>query len=173
MPDATPIKRQWTLLRSLSSRQYGLTVREMAAEAGVNAKTIRRDLDLFRAIGVVLEETTGDFGLKRWKIRSWSQPPLCFTFDEALALYLGRQFLEPLAGTLLWDAAQSAFRKIRASLSERALDYLAGLGGAFHLTTVGVSDYSRKGELIDALTQAIESATEPARRPSWLSTRLP
>src|SRR3954470_14442046 len=85
MPDATPIKRQWTLLRSLSSRQYGLTVREMAAEAGVNAKTIRRDLDLFREIGVVLEETTGDFALKRWKIRSWTQPPLCFPLDEALA----------------------------------------------------------------------------------------
>jgi predicted DNA-binding transcriptional regulator YafY len=158
MPDATPIKRQWTLLRSLSSRQYGLTVREMAAEAGVNDKTIRRDLELFRAIGVPLEETAGDFGRKRWRIKSWNQPPLCFGFDEALALYLGRQFLEPLAGTLFWDAAQRAFRKIRASLGERALEYLTRHGGSFHLTTVGFSDYARKGDLIDALTMAIEDS---------------
>jgi proteasome accessory factor B len=148
----------------------------MAAEAGVNDKTIRRDLDLFRAIGVELDETTGDFGRKRWRIKSWNQPPLCFSFDEALALYLGRQFLEPLAGTLFWDAAQRAFRKIRASLGERALDYLARLNGSFHLTTVGFSDYARKGDLIDALTMAIEEsraahlnyqsdrATEPAFR---------
>src|SRR3954449_3293669 len=73
MPDETPIKRQWTLLRSLSSRQYGLTVREMAADAGVNEKTIRRDLDLFRSVGVELDETAGDFGRKRWRIRSWDQ----------------------------------------------------------------------------------------------------
>src|SRR3954453_8162842 len=106
MPDETPIKRQWTLLRSLSSRQYGLTVREMAAEAGVNDKTIRRDLDLFRAIGVKLEEEAGDFGRNRWRMESLGHPPLCFSFDEALALSPGRQSLEPLAGTLFWDAAQ-------------------------------------------------------------------
>src|SRR5258708_40144714 len=104
MPDETPIKRQWTLLRSLSSRQYGLTVREMAAEADVNEKTIRRDLDLFRSIGVELDETTGDFGRKRWRIKSWAQPPLCFSFREPLAPSLGRHFLEPLAGAPSWAA---------------------------------------------------------------------
>ena len=104
------------------------------------------------------------------------QPPLSFRYDEALALYLGRKFLEPLAGTLFWDAAQRAFQKIRPSLGKPALDYLARLTDVFHPTTVGASDYTSKAELIDTLMVAIEDckavhilyqsqrATEPAFR---------
>ncbi len=119
MHDRTPIHRQWLLLKSLSARRHGQTLREMAADAAVGTKTIRRDLDLFRDLGLPLEETTGAFGRKTWVMKSpCDQPPLSFRFDEALALYLSRRLLEPLAGTLFWDATQSAFRKIRASLGE-------------------------------------------------------
>jgi predicted DNA-binding transcriptional regulator YafY len=98
-----------------------LTIREMAADAGVGLQTIRRDLDLFRDLGFPLEEMTGEFGRKTWVMKTpCDQPPLSFRFDEALALYLSRRFLEPLAGTLFWEAAQSAFRKIRATLGEPA-----------------------------------------------------
>ena len=177
MHDRTPIHRQWLLLKSLSARRHGQTLREMAADAGVNTKTIRRDLDLFRDLGFPLEETTGAFGRKTWVMKSpCDQPPLSFRFDEALALYLSRRLLEPLAGTLFWDATQSAFRKIRASLGEPALAYAERMACFFHPTTVGVSDYSRKAKLLDELTVAIEEshaahllyqsdrATEPAFR---------
>ena len=69
--DKTSLRRQWSLLKSLSARHYGLTVREMAGEMGVSEKTIRRDLDVFREVGFPLEETVGDFGGKSWRI---SQP---------------------------------------------------------------------------------------------------
>ena len=177
MHDKTSLQRQWSLLKSLSARHYGITVREMAGEMGVSEKTIRRDLDVFRDVGFPLEETVGDFGRKRWRItHPGIQPPLSFRYDEALALYLGRKFLEPLAGTLFWDAAQRAFQKIRASLGKPALDYIARLTDVFHPTSVGVSDYTSKAELIDTLMVAIEDckavhilyqsqqATEPAFR---------
>ena len=73
-------------------------------------------------------------------------------------LYLSRRFLEPLAGTMFWDAAQSAFRKIRASLGEPALAYAERMSCFFHATRVGVSDYRLKAKLLDALTQAIEDS---------------
>ena len=59
-----PIYRQWLLLKALSTRRPGLTIREIAADAGVRTKSIRRDLELFRDLGFPLEETTGEFGAR-------------------------------------------------------------------------------------------------------------
>jgi proteasome accessory factor B len=168
-----------------------MTIREMAADMQVAAKTIRRDLDVFRSVGFPLDETTGEYNRKTWRIRASGQGhghghalPLSFRFDEALALYMGRRLLEPLAGTLFWDAAQGAFRKIRAALGEPALAYLERMSCFFHPTNVGYSDYSKKARLLDALTIAIEEAraahllyqsdraTEPAFRDVYPYTFL-
>jgi proteasome accessory factor B len=89
---------------------------------------------------------------------------------------LGRRLLDPLAGTLIWDAAQTAFRKIRTSLGQPALDYLECFRHFFHQTAFGSSSYVTKSEVIDDLTRACEEgkavhilyqsdrATEPAFR---------
>jgi predicted DNA-binding transcriptional regulator YafY len=81
---------------------------------------------------------------------------LAFTFDEALALYLGRRLLDPLAGTFFWQAAHRAFRKIRATLGTNAIDYIERLAPSIHQTTFGSSDYSSKAVEIDELMVAIE-----------------
>lgn len=157
MSDDSALVRQWRLLKALSSRHYGVTVREMAEEMKVTEKTIRRDLQTFQEVGFKLEETTGEHGRKLWRVKAHKdQPEMAFALDEALALYLGRRFLEPLAGTFFWEAAQSAFKKIRAGLGQSALDYLEQIAGRLNHRVVGVSDYSKKADLIDALMQGIE-----------------
>ncbi len=157
MPEDSSLRRQWILLTALNGRRYGMTLREMVAEANVTERTIRRDLDLFRSVGFPHEETVGDYGRKAWRMgRVGNQPPLSFSFDEAAALYLGRRMLEPLAGTLLWEAAQRAFTKIRATLGEGPLAYLERFREFFHCTARGVSDYTKKAELFDALVVARE-----------------
>ena len=133
----------------------------------VTEKTIRRDLQAFQEAGFPLEETVGDHGRKSWRVHTGNgHPELSFGFDEALALYLGRRFLEPLAGTMLWDAAQSAFKKIRACLGKTALDYLEKMAAHLHQTSVGAGDYSQKADQIDQLMQAIED-----RRATHISYR--
>jgi predicted DNA-binding transcriptional regulator YafY len=157
MPDHSPLVRQWILLRTLCGRSHGVTVKEMAAEMGVSEKTVRRDLDTFQRVGFPLTETIGDHGRKQWRIEAQQgQLGMFFTFDEAIAIYLGRQFLEPLAGTLFWEAAQRAFKKIRATLGPEALRYVDRFAVMFHQTAVGVSDYSKKADLIDELMVGIE-----------------
>jgi len=52
--------RQWILLRLLSARHHGASVKEMADEMGVSAKTIRRDLEAF--------QQQGSRWRKSWKI---------------------------------------------------------------------------------------------------------
>jgi predicted DNA-binding transcriptional regulator YafY len=177
MRDESALRRQWILLKSLSSHRYGLTVRAMAAEAGVGDKTIRRDLELFRSLGFPLEETVGEFGRKTWRIASTGNvPPLSLSIDEAVALHLARRLLDPLAGTPLGEASWQAIQKIRSLLPQTALDYLEKLAGFYHVADLAPADYSSRGELIDDLRTAIDDhravhilyqsdhATEPASR---------
>jgi predicted DNA-binding transcriptional regulator YafY len=157
MADQLPLVRQWVLLRTLCSRHYGVTIRDMVQELGVSEKTIRRDLETFQAAGFPLKETVGEFGRKTWHMDAGKgEPGLCFAYDEAIALYLGRRFLEPLAGTAFWEAAQTAFKKIRATLGKDALKYIDQFGTMFHQTMVGAGDYTKKADLIDELMVGIE-----------------
>ena len=56
MPEESPLVRQWILLRTLCSRHFGATVKEMSQEMGVSDKTIRRDLETFQKAGFPLED---------------------------------------------------------------------------------------------------------------------
>jgi predicted DNA-binding transcriptional regulator YafY len=180
MNDESPLIRQWILLRTLAARKYGATVKELAREAGVSIKTIRRDLETFQTAGFPLREVVGDFGRKKWHLES-AKPPadLNFTWDEAAALYLGRRLLDPLMGTMFWQAAREAFRKIQAVLEPVPREYLDKFATMFCQTMIGTHDYSKKADLIDSLMQAIEdsqavamtyqslAATEPVTYTVW------
>ncbi|MGA7698806.1 MAG: WYL domain-containing protein [Thermoguttaceae bacterium] len=157
MPRQSPLLRQWVLLKTLCARRQGATVQELAAEMSVGEKTIRRDIEAFQIVGFPVIETSGQFGRKSYRIApERNQPGMAFAFDEAIALYLGRRFLEPLAGTMFWEAAQRAFKKIRSTLGKEALKYVDRFAAVFHQTMVGASDYSQKAALIDDLMVAIE-----------------
>jgi proteasome accessory factor B len=157
MSEETPLVRQWLLLRMLASRHLGMSVKEMVEEMGVSEKTIRRDLESFQQVGFPVVETVEDHGRKKWRLDpDRNQPGLSFALDEAIALYLGRRLMEPLAGTMFWNASQSAFKKIRATLGKPALKYIERFAAMFHQTMVGVSDYSKKADLIDDLMVGIE-----------------
>ena len=146
MQAGSPLVRQWVLLRTLSARHYGASVEELAEELSVSGKTIRRDLQIFQQAGFPLEETVEQFGRKRWRIDpTKSQPGLSFAFDEAVAMYLARRLMEPLAGTPFWEAAQRAFRKIRATLGSEAVRYVDRFAELFHQTMVGVRAFAQWG----------------------------
>lgn len=51
--EMTPLVRQWLLLQSLANRRNGLTIKEMAEDAGVTMRTIRRDLQTLQQIGLL------------------------------------------------------------------------------------------------------------------------
>ena len=138
MAEQASLLRQWLLLKTLSARRYGATLKELAAEMQVCEKTIRRDLETFLMAGFPLAETLGEFGRKKWHLDTDKvQPGMTFAFDEALALYLGRHLLEPLAGTPFWEAVQRAFKKVRASLSDTALKHVEKFTDMFRQTSFG------------------------------------
>jgi len=157
MSEKSPLMRQWILLRTLASRRYGVTVRELAKIMEVSEKTIRRDLDLFMQVGFPLEEIVGEHGKKKWKLSGdLTERGLPITYDEAIALYLARCLMEPLAGTMFWNAAQKAFSKIRSLFNETAWAYVEKMAHSFYQTRTGVCDYAKKAELIDQIMVGIE-----------------
>jgi proteasome accessory factor B len=134
-------------------------------------------LETLQSVGFPIESSVGPNGRKSYRVDGdWSGPPLTFPFDQALALYLGRRFLEPLAGTVFWEAAQLAFERVRASLREETLAYVEKMTHRFHHTLVGAGRYAEKADVLEALSVAIEDekiahivyqseqATEPAER---------
>lgn len=153
-----------------------MSVQDMVDELGCGDKTVRRYIANLQEAGVPLEETVGERGKKTWKLRSDFSVPLGLNYEQAFALYLGRQLLEPLAGTPFWNASREAFKLIRASLDKHALGYLDQMADAFHATTRGAGDYSAKDEIVDELLRGIEESkavhiayqsqamTEPATR---------
>jgi predicted DNA-binding transcriptional regulator YafY len=151
MRDSEPLRRQWTLTQIITTRSLGATVRELAKELETSEKTIRRDLETLRNSGFPLDEIKEAYGRKRWRLRGGSQnpPQINFNLEEVAALYLGRRFLEPLAGTMFWHGAQKAFSKVRSFLGNNALRHLEKMAAAWHQTTFGISDHSKQAELID------------------------
>src|SRR5262249_6334120 len=101
----------------------------------VSQKTTRRDLEFLQEIAFPMEAVGGDRGRKAWRYTgsgngNGSAFPLTFTYDEAAAIYRARRSLQPLAGTNLGEAADSAMQKIRCTLGEKALEFFGRLQSA-------------------------------------------
>ena len=156
MDEAEQFRRQWQLYQRLSRLPEGETLADLAGRFEVSTKTIQRDIATLRAVGLTVVEATEKFGLKRWRVEPDTTRMPKLQWDEAAAIYLGRRFLEPLAGTIFWEAAQRAFVKLKATFTPDALAYVESFGPTIHQTAMGSSNYSRRASSIDALMTAIE-----------------
>ena len=156
MIEAEPFRRQWRLYQRLSTFPEGETLADLADRFEVSSKTIQRDIATLRAVGLEVVEVTEKFGLKRWRVEPDTTRVPNFLWDEAVAIYLGRKFLEPLAGTIFWEASQRAFAKLKATFKPEALSIIESLGPLIHQTSIGSSDYTTRATVIDALMTAIE-----------------
>lgn len=62
--------RDLQLLLLLERSRYGLTLGELAAEFGVCARTIRRDLEALQAAGVPIVDNE-EHRDRRWRVLDW------------------------------------------------------------------------------------------------------
>jgi proteasome accessory factor B len=157
----TQIVRQWKLIRLLADTPSGLPLKTLAERLDTTTRTINRDLVTLQQAGVPLRELIGAHGLKHWTLSDRKSGNFSsFSYDEAAALYLGRRFLEPLTQTFLWEAADSALKKIRSQLGSQPIRYLDRLLNVFRTAETSKSRYIEKSELIDALILGCEEQRE-------------
>jgi len=159
------------VIRILEAR-YGVTVDELAEECGVTRRTVYRDLDAIRDAGYPLdsEQEVDGHTLYRFVTGYKKSPPITFSLDELLTLYLCRGQLGFLKGTPFEDDLEAIFGRIRSSLPPRSVAHLERIAEAGAPKFQGVKDYSDKKVMLAALRKAlllqqrIDVTYTPARR---------
>ncbi len=148
--------KQWQLIQLLSETSCGLTVKELANQLQCSRRTIQRHLALFRQCGIPLtmNDCYEDSHEKTWRIY-FPTKHLQFTFDEVAAVYMSRRFLEPMKGTVCWQAMYRALSKMKASLENVTFKLFEQSMGVMEQIPSGVGDYRDMAEWIDLLNLAV------------------
>jgi len=144
------------VIRILEAR-YGATVDEIADEAQVTRRTVYRDLDAIRDAGypLVCDKESDGRTLYRFLTGFKKLPPITFSLEELMTLYLSRGQLAFLQGTPFQDDLDAIFGRIRSSLPPRSVAHLERIASAAAPRFQGVRDYQGKKALLVDLRKAL------------------
>ncbi|MCP4543705.1 MAG: YafY family transcriptional regulator [Chloroflexi bacterium] len=95
----------------LLQRQPNQKANELAKQLGVSRRTIQRYINMLDEMGIPIYSERGPYGGFSL-VRGYKMPPLVFTPEEAVAVYLGTSLVEEMWGQLYRDAAQGALAKL-------------------------------------------------------------
>lgn len=150
------LARQWKIIQALTGARRGRTVSKLADEMGCHRRTVYRDLEALQLAGFPIYNERGSEGT-RWLLLDAAREtmPLPLSLTELMALYFGRGMMRPLEHTFLWEAWESLFAKIRATLPAETIDFLDQIEGS--LSVGGRQPRYRRdiGELFETLREAI------------------
>jgi proteasome accessory factor B len=151
----TQAGRLHDIIRTIEAR-HGVTLEELAEEAGVTRRTIHRDLAAIQEAGYPLVSEWQE-GRKAYRFltRFRDVPPITFTLPELLTLSFLRTQTAFLAGTPLARDMESIFRKVNSVLPPR---YAAHLERAAHATLPlfqGRRDYRHLSRELEEILEAL------------------
>jgi predicted DNA-binding transcriptional regulator YafY len=163
------------VIRILEAR-YGATVDELAEECCVTRRTVYRDLDAIRDAGYPLmsEPEADGQTLYRFITGFKKLPPITFSLEELMTLYLCRGQLGFLRGTPFQDDLDDIFGRIHSSLPPRSVAHLQRIAETASPKFQGERDYASKKELLKELRRALlyqyrlDLSYTPARRATEL-----
>jgi proteasome accessory factor B len=163
------------VIRILEAR-YGATVDELAEECGVTRRTVYRDLDAIRDAGypLISEMESDGRTLYRFMTGFKKLPPITFSLEELMTLYLCRGQLGFLQGTPFQDDLDAIFGRIHSSLPPRSVAHLERIAETATPKFQGERNYASKKELLKDLRRALlyqfrlELSYTPARRATQL-----
>jgi proteasome accessory factor B len=142
-------------VRLIESR-HGISIDELAAETGVNRRTVHRDLNAIAEAGYPLTaEWSGDRKLYRFITGFRDVPPVRFSLEELLTLYFLRSSLEILRGTPFHDDLAAIFRKINSVLPPRYGAHLERISRITVPLLQGRRDYGRAATVLERLRRAL------------------
>lgn len=128
--------RQWRLLLQIERSRYGLTVDDMARDAGVGTRTIWRDMAALQEAGFPLASEKGPDNRTRWTLlslplKSLHNPGL--TLTEICSLYMSRALLATMPGAAFSDGLAGLMTKVEKSLGPRLREFLDQLPGVIRV----------------------------------------
>ncbi|MBI5300914.1 MAG: YafY family transcriptional regulator [Chloroflexi bacterium] len=113
---ANTATRLITLLMLLQ-RQPNQKASDLAEELGVSVRSLHRYIAMLDEMGIPIYSERGPYGGFSL-VRGYKMPPLVFSPEEAVAVYLGTSLVREMWGKLYQDAAQGALAKLENVLPE-------------------------------------------------------
>lgn len=98
-------------LLMLLQRQPNQKAADLARELGISVRSLHRYVGMLEEMGIPIYSERGPYGGFSL-VRGYKMPPLVFTPEEAVALYLGTGLVREVWGPLYQDAAQAALAKL-------------------------------------------------------------
>jgi proteasome accessory factor B len=159
------------VIRILEAR-YGVTVAELVEECGVTRRTIYRDLEAIREAGYPLVSELEGCGYTVYRFLTGFRkvPPITFSLEELMTLYLCRGQLGFLKGTPFQDDLDAIFGRIRSSLPPRSVAHLERIAETAAPKFQGERDYASMKRRLEQLRRAllyqyrVDLTYSPARR---------
>ncbi|MBN2254920.1 MAG: transcriptional regulator [Deltaproteobacteria bacterium] len=152
------IERQWRIMQILLSSHYGKTVTDLADRFECSQRTIYRDMEALQLAGFPLYNDRVD-GASRWSLMDTAKQrvPIPFSYAELMALYFSRDLLKIFRDTVFYEALDSLFEKITATLPPAAISYLERVQETLFASLKPAKTYTPYREVITRLnTAAIE-----------------
>jgi len=149
------VGRVHDIIRLIEAR-HGITLEELAEEAGVTRRTIHRDLNAIQEAGYpLISEWAYGRKVYRFLTRFKDVPPISFTLQELMTLCFLRSQLDFLEGTPFHDDMESIYRKVNSVLPPRYAAHMERIAGVSLPLLQGRRDYSRAGETLRILRDAL------------------
>ena len=153
--------RQWQILREVEASRTGVTIHELAVQAGVTTRTIRRDLQALQEAGFAIYDEGEEHDTKRWKLNAqpFRSVEAGLGVQDVAALYLSRSIVEALSAWPLADELRVALAKIEGALNPRMREFLAALPQVVSTKAAPGAGGARR-ELVDVTRRLFEAVRD-------------
>ena len=138
----------------LLQRKSNQKAAELAAELGVSVRSLHRYMGMLEEMGIPVYSERGPHGGFSL-VRGYKMPPLVFTPEEAVAVYLGTSLVGEMWGKLYQEAAQGALAKLDNVLPNEQRRETAWARRSLIATGLHRADYERFAPILDKLRQAV------------------
>ncbi len=137
----------------LLQRRPNQKAAELAEELGVSVRTVHRYINMLDEMGIPVYSERGPYGGFSL-VRGYKMPPLVFTPQEAVAVYLGTGLVEEIWGRLYQEAARGAMAKLDNVLPEEQRHEVAWARRTLVATGMHRADHTKLAPALEKLRRA-------------------
>ncbi|MCJ7435190.1 MAG: YafY family transcriptional regulator [Anaerolineales bacterium] len=141
-----------TLILTLQNRPHQKAA-GLADKLGVSVRTLHRYFEMLEEMGIPIYAERGPYGGFSL-VRGYKLPPLVFSMEEAIAVYMGTNLVSETWGELYRDAAQGAMAKIENILPNEQRDEINWARRSLVTTNLYRADLASLSPLMEKLRYA-------------------
>ncbi len=145
---------------------------DLAEQLGISVRTVHRYMNMLDEMGIPVYSERGPYGGFSL-VRGYRMPPLVFTPQEAVAVYLGTSLVVQMWGEIYRDAAQGALAKLDNVLPDEQRNEVAWALRTLLATGMHRADLDRIAPHLEKLRRAVRERRRVAMLYRGRSQRQP